>query len=194
MTDVLLFHHAQGLTAGVRALAERMRAAGHVVTAPDLFDGATFDTVEAGVAHARAIGFDAVAERGRAVAETLTSELVYVGWSLGVMSAQALAQTRPGARGAVLMESCLPAEAFGGPWPSGVALQVHGMDADPIFAGEGDLDAARELVASVPGAELFTYPGDVHLFADHGLATYDETAATVLVGRVLGFLADLTPS
>ncbi|MFY0409636.1 dienelactone hydrolase family protein [Solicola sp. PLA-1-18] len=189
MTDVLLLHHAQGLTPGVEAFADRLRAAGHRLTVPDLYEGATFDTVEEGVDHARSVGFDVVAGRGRAAADALTPEVVYIGWSLGVVPGQQLAQTRPGALGAVLLESCLPASELGSGWPHAVALQVHGMDADPIFAGEGDLEAARELVAGVAGAELFLYPGDAHLFADSSLDSYDETAATLLVERVLGFLA-----
>lgn len=189
MTEVLLFHHAQGLTSGLQELAERLRAAGHTVHLPDLFEGQTFDSVEAGVGHAREVGFDVVLERGRAAAEELPAELVYAGFSLGVLPAQLLAQTRAGARGAVLMESCVPPSEFGGDWPAGVPVQVHGMDADPVFAGEGDVEAARALVASTPDAELFLYPGDQHLFADPSLPSYDAGAADLLTARVLEFLA-----
>jgi len=130
-----------------------------------------------------------VQERGIRAADQLPSELVYVGLSLGVMAAQQLAQTRPGARGAVLVESCVPPSEFGGSWPAGVPVQVHGMDADPIFAGEGDLDAARALVAEVDDAELFVYPGDRHLFEDASLASYDADATALLTHRVLDLLA-----
>ena len=191
MAGVIVFHHAQGLTPGVLGFADRLRAAGHEVTVPDLFDGATFDTVEEGVAHAGRIGFDTVLERGRAAAEELPADLVYVGISLGVMPAQMLAQTRPGARGALLLESCVPVSEFGDAWPAGVPVQIHGMDADPYFAGEGDIDAARALVASTPDAELFVYPGDRHLFSDPSLPSYDEKAATLLEQRVLAFLDQL---
>jgi dienelactone hydrolase len=190
MTDVLLFHHAQGLTPGVHAFAEQLGRAGHTVHTPDLYDGHTFDTLDEGIGYARSVGFDTIQQRGLAAAEGLPDDLVYAGFSLGVMAAQQLAQTRPGARGALLFESCVPPEEFGGPWPAGVRLQVHGMDADPIFAGEGDLDAARKLVAEVDGAELFLYPGDRHLFADASLTSYDAEAAEMLTQRVLKFLAD----
>jgi dienelactone hydrolase len=113
---------------------------------------------------------------------------VYAGFSLGVMPAQALAQTRPGARGALLFHSCIPPEDFGGAWPAGVPVQVHGMDADELFVAEGDLDAARELVATTSGAELFLYPGKQHLFADDSLPAYEEQAASLLTARVLAFL------
>jgi dienelactone hydrolase len=120
----------------------------------------------------------------------LPAELVYLGISLGVMQAQRLAQTRPGAAGAILLEAALPitGEWAFGPWPEGVPVQIHGMDADPFFAGEGDIDAARAIVAAVPGAELYVYPGDQHLFVDRSLSSYDAAATTLLTERVLEFL------
>ena len=190
MTDVLLFHHAQGRTDGVRDFAGRLSAAGHHVTVPDLYDGATFDTLDDGIGYAGQVGFDTIIERGRLAAEHLPGEIVYAGFSLGVLPAQMLAQTRPGARGALLFHSCVPTSEFGGPWPSGVPLQIHAMDADEFFVGEGDIDAARDLVETVENAELFLYPGDRHLFADSSLPDYDEAAATLLLQRTLAFLAD----
>src|SRR5579863_863043 len=191
MADVVLFHHAQGLTPGVGRFADRLAANGHRVSTPDLYDGETFDTLDAGIAYARQVGFDTILERGRLAAEQLPAELVYAGFSLGVMPAQMLAQTRPGATGALLFEACLPISEFGGTWPAGVPVQVHGMEADQFFALEGDLDAARELIESTDDAELFLYPGDRHLFADDSLASYDEDAASLLTERTLAFLARL---
>jgi len=188
MAEVVLFHHSQGLTPGVVAFAEELRHAGHRVHTPDLFDGRTFATIEQGMAYAEQIGFpDKVIERGVRAVEGLPAELVYAGFSLGVLPAQMLAQTRPGARGALLFYSCIPVSAFG-TWPEGVPVQVHGMDADPIFAGEGDIDAARELVDQAEDAELFLYPGDQHYFADSSLPSYDPDAAALLTRRVLDFL------
>lgn len=189
MTDVVLYHHVQGLTTGVRAFADTLRQAGHTVHVPDLFDGRTFSTLEEGIAHARSVGFGALNDRGVAEAEALGPDLVYAGFSSGVMSAQQLAQTRAGARGALLFHACLPVSEFGDAWPAGVPVQVHGMDGDPLFADEGDLDAARELVASTDQAELYLYPGKEHLFADSALPSYDEDAAALLTQRVLDFLA-----
>jgi dienelactone hydrolase len=186
MTEVLLYHHVQGLTEGVRSFADELRRAGHVVHTPDLFDGRRFDTIEAGMAFARESGFGALAERGVAAAEEIAPDIVYAGFSFGVMAAQQLAQTRPGARGAVLMYSCLPVSEFGDAWPEGVPVQVHGKDADPFFLE--DLDAAQALVASTDRAELFLYPGDEHLFADSSLPAYDAAAAALLMERVLTFL------
>ena len=188
MADVLLFHHALGPTDGLRAFADELRAAGHTVHAPDLFEGRTFDTIEDGVGYAREVGWDEIMARGERAAESLPNELVYGGFSLGVMPAQMLAQNRPGARGAVFFYSCVPPEEFGA-WPDGLPAQVHGADADPIFMEEGDVDAARALVASVDDAELFLYPSDQHYFADSSLPSYDADAARLLTRRVLEFLA-----
>lgn len=188
MAEVLLFHHAQGLTEGVVAFADEVRGAGHVVHTPDLYDGMTFTEIDDGVAYAKQVGFGAIAERGRAAAEGLPNELVYAGMSLGVMSAQELAQTRPGARGAVFIAAAMPPSEFGGAWPNDVPVQIHMMDSDE-WVLEGDLDAARELESTVERAELFLYPGNRHLFVDSSLSDYDESAAGLVVQRVLSFLA-----
>lgn len=188
MAEVLLYHHAQGLTKGVEAFADELRGAGHTVHVPDLYDGHTFDTLEEGVAYASQTGFGTIMDRGVAAAEDLGDELVYAGFSLGVMPAQRLAQTRAGARGALLFHACLPVSEFGDAWPADVPVQVHGMDADPFFADEGDIDAARALAESIEQAELFVYPGHEHLFADSSLPSYDPSAAALLTRRVLDFL------
>ena len=186
MAEILLFHHAQGRTPGVLAFADDLRAAGHAVHTPDLYDGRTFADLDEGVGYAKEVGFETIMERGRLAADDLPNELVYAGFSLGVMPAQMLAQTRPGARGALLFSATLPASEFGDGWPEGVPLQIHMMEDDP-WADE-DLPAARELVQSVEAAELFLYPGERHLFADSSLADYDESAATLLLQRVLTLL------
>jgi dienelactone hydrolase len=191
MTEVLLFHHAQGLTPGVKAFADELRDAGHDVHTPDLFDGRTFDSIDEGMAFIKESGMDELTERGVQTADDLSPDLVYAGMSFGEMVAQKLAQTRPGARGAVLMYSAIPISgdwAFG-PWPEGVPVQIHGMDNDPIFVGEGDVEAAREIVEKVDDAELFLYPGDQHYFADSSLPSYDAEATKLLMERVKSFLA-----
>jgi dienelactone hydrolase len=188
MTEVVLFHHALGLTPGMTAFADRLRQAGHTVHTPDLYDGRTFGTVPDGVAHAQQVGFGEIVRRGTDAVDGMAADLVYAGFSLGVLSAQCLAQTRAGARGALLLEACVPVTEFGEAWPDGVPVQIHGMDADPSFVDEGDIDAARALVESTPDAELFLYPGDRHLFADNSLPSYDPAAADLLVTRVLDFL------
>src|SRR5207247_3462720 len=186
MAEILLFHHAHVQTPGFLAFADELRAAGHVVHAPDLYDGKTFTDLEEGVGYANEVGFATIGERGRLAADGLPNELVYAGFSLGAMPAQELAQTRPGAKGALLFHAAFPPAEFGGSWPPGVPLQIHMME-DDEWATE-DLPAARELVETVEDAELFLYPGDRHLFADSSLPDYDENAATLLKRRVLAFL------
>jgi dienelactone hydrolase len=190
MADVLLFHHILGLTPGVVAFADELRAAGHTVHTPDLYDGRTFASIEGGAGYAQGDGAPDLEALADEVAAALPEGLVYAGFSSGVMQAQRLAQQRAGATGALLFEACVPISgdwAFG-PWPDGVRVQIHGMDADGFFAGDGDVDAAREIVERVDDAELFLYPGDRHLFADSSLASYDAEAAALLTERVLAFL------
>jgi dienelactone hydrolase len=189
MAEVVLFHHALGLSPGITAFAGELRAEGHTVHTPDLFEGRTFDSIESGMGFVEGIGFGEVIQRGAATARQLPADVVYLGFSLGVLPAQMLAQTRPGTRGAVFVYACVPVTEFGEQWPKDVPVQVHGMDADPFFVGEGDVDAARELVAQAEDGELFLYPGDQHYFADPTQPSYDEQAATLLRRRVLDFLS-----
>jgi dienelactone hydrolase len=188
MADVLLFHHAHGQTSGFLAFADELRRSGHRVHTPDLFDGRTFESLPDGLAYAGEVGFGTLIERGLSTAAELPDELVYAGFSLGVLPAQKLAQTRPGARGALLFHACVPTSEFAGSWPATVPAQIHAMDRDPFFVDEGDIDAARALVESADDAELFLYPGDQHLFTDRSLPSYDADAAEVLTGRVLELL------
>ncbi len=185
MAEVLVFHHALGLTDGVVAFADELRAAGHTVHTPDLYGGRTFTDIPAGVDFARSIGFENLIERGRDVASLLRPNLVYVGMSLGVMPAQTLAMQRPGAKGAVFLYGCLPLSEFGRAWPSGVGLQIHVMESD----ADGDVDIARDVAGAVGGSSLFLYPGSRHLFADSSVPDqYDAGAAALMTRRVLEFL------
>ncbi|HEX5621773.1 MAG TPA: dienelactone hydrolase family protein [Solirubrobacteraceae bacterium] len=184
MSEIVLFHHVQGLGDDVHAFADELRAAGHEVHVPDLLEGRTFPTIPEGIAHVQAIGFDTIVQRGRAAVEGLPEELVYIGISLGVVPAQLLVQTRPGARSAVFLHSAIPPSELGSPWPD-VPAQIHLSERDPeVLPPNGDLEAARALAAAEERVELFLYPGDAHLFKD-----YDERQAAVLKERVLGFLA-----
>ena len=187
MSEIVLFHHVQGLTDGVRSFAEKLGQSGHTVHTPDVFDGRTFATLEEGMAFARQAGFAALGERGVAAGEAYPANVVYAGISFGVMAAQQLAQTRPGAGGALFISACLPFSEFGDVWPAGVPVQVHGKEGDEFF--EEDLPAARALVDATDRAELFLYPGEQHLFADSSLPDYDPAAAALLTERVLAFLA-----
>lgn len=185
MADVVVFHHAQGLTAGVHEFAEQLGAAGHRVMVPDLYEGETFDSIDEGVAHAQALGFDTVIDRGVAAASSLDGPFCVVGFSLGVLPAQNLAQTHPRARGAVLCHAAIPLGTFGDSWPDGVTLQLHTAERD----GLGDYDDAVELAAAVEHAELFVYDTAAHLVADSSLPDHDTDIAAQILSRTLGLLA-----
>jgi dienelactone hydrolase len=187
MAEVLLFHHAMGQTPGFHAFTDELRGAGHTVHTPDLFEGRMFGSIEEGVGYASEVGFGALIERGVRAADDLPAGMIYGGFSLGVLPAQKLAQTRPGARGALFFYSAVPISEFG-TWPKDVPVQIHGMDADPFFVEEGDIEAAREIVAAADDGELFLYAGDQHYFADSSLPSYDEDATKLLTQRVLEFL------
>ena len=192
MAEVVLFHHVQGLTDGMRAFADGLRAGGHTVHTPDLFDGELPATIDDGLAYTKSVGGEELGKRAELALVDLPEGLVYAGFSWGAATAQEFAQTRRGARGALLYEACIPitGEWAFGPWPDGVPVQIHGMDKDPFFGLEGDIDAARELVETVGSelAELFVYPGDQHLFTDSSLPSYDADAVALVVQRSRQFL------
>jgi dienelactone hydrolase len=187
VAEIVLFHHAQGQTPGFLDFADELTRVGHTVHAPDLYSGITFAEFADGVAYAEHLGFDSIVERGAAAVEELPQGLVYAGFSLGVLPAQMLTQTRKGAMGAVLMHSCVPTSEFDAPWPDGVRLQIHGMEDDEWF----ELDVAQQLAAQIETAELFLYPGAGHLFADNGLRDFDAEATSLVTGRVLQFLDEM---
>lgn len=183
------FHHALGLTEGVRVFADLLRAADHKVHVPDLFDGQRFDDPQLAQTFVHRLGIGTLLDRARAVAEPLPNSLVYAGCSLGVLPAQQLAQSRPGAAGALLFHGCVtPGDLGSDGWPQDVPVQIHGGDRDPLFMDEGDVDVARELVATA-SAELFLYPTDSHLFTDTTLPEFEPDLMDLVVERVLTFLA-----
>ncbi len=188
MAEVLLLHHVLGRTKGIEAIADQMRDAGHTVHVPDLFDGRIFTSLEEGLVFVKEIGFEEVKMRGIRAADELSNDVVYAGFSLGVSAAQQLAQTRKGARGALFFHACFPTSAFESQWPADLPVQVHAMSSDPFFVEDGDIYAARELVASANHAELFLYEGKEHLFTDSSLPSYDNDATQLVIKRVLDFL------
>lgn len=189
MTHVALFHHAQGLTDGVVAFADRLRGQGHVVTTPDLYDGTTLADMGDGLAHAETIGFENILARGDAEADRLSEDTVYAGFSLGALVAHRLAQTRPGALGALLYHhGDVPMATFAEVWPSAVDVQIHVSEDDEYLEREVVEDfveqAGRQAVA-----ELFLYPGSSHLFTDSSLAGYQSGSTELVLERTLQFLA-----
>ena len=183
MADIVLFHHAQGLTPGVQAFADRIRRHGHLVIVPDFYEGRTFASIEEGVAHAESIGFGRVIDRAIAMVQPLPSPVVVAGFSLGSLPAQQLAQTNRGVIAAILYHGGVPAETFDAPWPAGVALQVHVVDDDAW----NDMDEVKTLIAQ-SGGQLLVYPGTGHLVADSSHPDYDPEIAEEMLLQTLSFL------
>jgi dienelactone hydrolase len=185
MAEVILFHHALGVTDGVRAFADQLRDRAHQVTVGDLFGGTTFGTIEEGVAYEEHLGWDEMIARSEAAIAALPPHVVIGGFSLGAVYAQRLVQTRDGALGALLYHGGdTPLEAFDVPWPEGVGLQVHVSEDDTWFNRKG----GEQLVSEVPDAELFLYPGSAHLFTDRSWVEYDEASTALVIERTLAFL------
>ncbi len=194
MAQLLIFHHVLGLTSGVEAFANAIAVAGHDVITPDLFDGATFDSIEDGVAHAGGIGFETIAELGARHADQCGDALVVAGFSLGVLPAQRIAQQRAGVIGALLYHGAVPLSFFGEgedpAWPASVPVQIHIGADDPL--AEEDLPAAEEIVSRAEHGTLHLYPTDRHLVADVSSADYDADIAKLILERTLQFLDDLS--
>ncbi len=185
--DVVLFHHALGQTPGFLGFADALRDAGHEVVTPDLYEGRVFADLDAGVAFADGLGTQEVIARAARAVEGLPTQVVYAGFSLGSVAAQALTQGRPGAVGALLYHGGAAPRWFPEPWPSHVPVQIHATENDPWV----DLEECAELAAAAPRAELYIYPGAAHLFADPDSGEYEPEAAGLLLERSLEFLAIL---
>src|SRR5215218_9593661 len=194
MAEVVLFHSVLGLRPGVIAAADRLRAAGHTVHTPDLYDGEIFDDLDDGMRKEEALGYREIARRAREAVVRLPEGLVFAGFSMGVAYAELLTASRPGALGAVLMHGAVPVEGlsefFGiDRWPEGVPVQVHYAASDPWVEVEGEVAPLRDAVAEA-GADFeeYTYPGSGHLFADPELPEYDRESSEEMWERVLAFL------
>ena len=183
MADIVLFHHAQGLTPGIQAFADRLRKAGHLVIVPDYFGGRTFESIEDGVAHAEAEGYATIVDRAIASVQPLPAPVVVAGFSLGALPAQKLAQTNRSVMAAVLYHGGVPVEVFESSWPAGVALQVHVTEDDPWT----DIDEP-EALANAASGQLLIYPGHGHLVTDSSHPDYDPDVADEMLSQTLSFL------
>ena len=194
MAEVILLHSVLGLRPGIDAAADRLRAAGHVVHTPDLFEGdGPLDSYEAGAERVGRIGVPAIVGRARAAVEPFGPNLVYAGFSLGAALAAGLAARRPGARGAILMSGAPNPAAVGATsWPAGVPAQIHMSVGDPGRNPDWIAELSAFVRAGGSTCDVFDYPGSGHLFADPGLpAEYDEASAELMWGRVTDFLAQI---
>ncbi|WP_425953628.1 dienelactone hydrolase family protein [Xylanimonas sp. McL0601] len=183
MAEVVLFHHAGGLTDGVRAFARMLQDDGHTVHTPDLFEGRTFPVTREGVAWADAVGEDVFAGRAAEAVASLPPHLVYGGMSMGAARAAEQVLARPGALGAFFLYGTVAPSWWEATWPAGVPSQAHVSAGDEFREPDAEAEYAQ-----VPGAELFVYPGEGHLFAEPGHPDFDPTVAATATGRVLTFL------
>ena len=200
--EIILFHSVLGVRRGVTDAAERLRAAGHAVHVPNLYeDGVVFDDYDKGIAYVESIGsYAKLLKRTRAAVRDLPNDVVYAGFSNGGASAEYLAATRPGAKAALLFSAALPLEMLleidgdpSQPWPSDVPVQVHYTVDDPFRDEQWTLDKFRQTVeASGSSFAFYEYPGDGHLFTDASLPQeYDAEAAEQFWTRVLAFLSEV---
>lgn len=186
MAEIVLFHHAGGLTDGVLALAQTLRDAGHAVHTPDFFGGRTFADVHDGVAYADSVGEETFAARAAEIVSPMAADLVYGGLSMGAARAAEQVLGRPGAKGAFFLYGAIAPSWWDAAWPAGVPSQAHVAEDDEFREPDAEAEYAE-----VAGAELFLYPGSGHLFAEPGHPDYDEQAALLATERVLAFLSAL---
>ena len=192
--EVVVYHAAYGLRPAVIEFANRLRAAGHIVHTPDLYDGEVFSDRNDAVRKIQELGFDKLLERAVAAAEKLPHDLVYAGFSNGGSCAELLAATRAGARGAILMHAPLMVRGLGWTvWPSNVPVQVHFADKDPI-KNQAVVDALAIKVRHAGASfQQFDYDAPGHLFADPAFPAYNAASAELMTNRVLDFLQRLGP-
>ena len=187
--EVVVYHSAYGLRPAVVDFADTLRAAGHIVHTPDLYDGEVFSDREDAIRKIQELGFDGLLDRAVSAVAHLPAGVVYAGFSNGGACAELLAATRPGARGAVLVHAPLMVRDLGWTvWPAHVPVQAHFADKDPIRS-QPVIDAlAAKVRQSGATFELFDYDAPGHLFADPAFPAYNRDAADLLKKRVLAFL------
>lgn len=191
MATIVLFHHVHGLTEGVLRFADAFRAGGHEVLTPDLFDGLTFVEQSDGLAHFQAMGMDTLIARAEEACEGLPEDVVYAGMSLGVLPAQHLLQSRPGARGALLYHGFIDPTDGPGPWPDDVPVHVFAMADDPYFVSDGDHDAAKAWQAKHPNLENHLFDGNGHVFTDPISPDHEPATTAMVIAQSLEILADI---
>jgi dienelactone hydrolase len=187
MAEIILLHSAQGLRPGVTAAAGALGEGGHVVRTPDYYDGEVFDDLDSGLRKRDEIGSGELERRFLEIGSRVERPVVFAGFSLGGFGAQLLAATHPLARGLLLYHGCASvADVTGGAWPSAVPVQLHYAEGDPWVAAE-EVASLRAGAGSL--FECFTYPGNVHLFADLDLPGYSAESATLMWKRSRDFLS-----
>ncbi|MFF9487886.1 dienelactone hydrolase family protein [Streptomyces sp. NPDC014676] len=188
--NIMLFHSTYGLRPAVRRAADRLRAAGHEVWTPDLFEGSTFDTVEDGMAYKEGIGKDELLKRAVLAAAPYSERgLVYAGFSFGASVAQTLALGDDKARGLLLLHgtSDIAENASVDELP----VQLHVAEPDPFETDDWLTAWYLRMGRAGADVEVYRYAGAGHLYTDSELPDYDEEAAEATWRVALGFLDSL---
>ncbi|MER6142862.1 dienelactone hydrolase family protein [Streptomyces sparsogenes] len=190
-SPILLLHSMYGLRPAVHAAADRLRAAGHEVHVPDLYEGRTADSAEDGMALKEEIGREELLRRAVAAAAPLSDRgIVYAGFSLGGSIAQNLALGDEKARGLLLLHGT--SDIADDAATDGLPVQLHVADPDP-FEPHDWLNAwYLRMGRAGADVEVYRYPGAGHLFTDPDLPDYDEEAAEATWKVALGFLEEVT--
>ncbi|WP_061963326.1 dienelactone hydrolase family protein [Demequina aurantiaca] len=187
MTQVVLLHSALGLTEDVKEWADGLRGQGHEVHVPDLFDGDTFDSIDAGVDRVDSLGMVGHLERARELTAGVEGPRVYIGFSFGGALAQILALQEPDAVAAVVLHGAMSPAWFDiTTWPTRLRMQLHYMSDDEWV--EQDEVAALRALAPAGAIDEFTYPGESHLYAFANFDDYDEQASELTFERIAEFL------
>ncbi|SCE11975.1 Dienelactone hydrolase [Streptomyces sp. DvalAA-43] len=188
--NIMLFHSTYGLRPAVHAAADRLRAAGHEVQVPDLFEGHTFDTVEEGLAFKEEVGKDELLRRAVLAAAPYSDRgLVYAGFSFGASTAQTLALGDEKARGLLMFHgtSDIAENASVDELP----VQLHVADPDPFETHDWLNSWYLQMQRTGADVEVYRYPGAGHLFTDAELPDFDQASAELAWKVALGFLATL---
>ncbi|GAA4923391.1 dienelactone hydrolase family protein [Streptomyces coeruleoprunus] len=188
--EIMLIHSVYGLRPAVHAAADRLRAAGHQVHVPDLYDGQTADTVEEGREIKDRIGWDELVKRAVSAAAPHSDRgLVYAGFSLGAAFAQTLAMADEKARGLLLLHGTFDVEESAS--LDGLPVQLHVADPDPFEPDDWLNTWYLQMGQAGADVEVHRYRGAGHLYTDPDLPDYDEDAAERTWATALGFLDSL---
>jgi dienelactone hydrolase len=184
--EIVLFHSMYGLRPVEMAAAGRLRAHGHHVVLPDLFEGRTAPgDVGSGLALMDRIGWPTIVATARATLDGVGDEAALIGFSMGV---GVIAEVWPDRLGAAAV-ACLHAPAVVPPGVRrGTPVQLH--VATPDRFAPPDQVLAFETSAARTGAlpSLRRYPGAGHYFTDPSLDDYDAAAEADVWTHLLGML------
>jgi dienelactone hydrolase len=185
MTAIMLFHSVLGLRPAVLAAAADLRAAGHTVVTPDLYELPPVDNLPDGFALAERVGWAAMTEHARAAVAGLPADAYLAGISMGVGMVATLLPERPETAGVLLFSGV----AGDPPVRPGLRFQVHVADPDPEYAPAAEVDGWRQaMTAAGADVEVFRYADVDHHWFDADLPGYDAAAATLSWQRAAAFL------